>query len=183
MWGAGSLVVAMVLLLTGCCCGRCCCGCCCCCWQSLRLPPRGVVRFLCWHVRKLEFWHFAHPQLNFASAFASVFAVFYSKKDQKKCPSSRAALCKNVLTSAFRIFFFRCFPVCVHSASVNTVLSPTLDFLHMPAWTCISLSALFGGWRGDDVHANAPFVFSFFCSCMFMCWCGTSVGSGGWGGG
>ena len=51
-----------------------------------------------------------------------------------------------------------------HSASVFTVFLPTLDFLHMPAWTCISLSALFGGWRGDDVHANAPFVFAFFCS-------------------
>ena len=29
----------------------------------LCLPPHGVVRFLCWHVLKLEFWHFAHPEL------------------------------------------------------------------------------------------------------------------------
>ena len=54
--------------------------CCCCCWQPLRLPPCGVVRFLCCHVLKLEFWHFVHMQLNSAFAFASVFAVFYSKK-------------------------------------------------------------------------------------------------------
>ena len=33
-----------------------------CCWQRMRLPPRGVVRFLDWHVLKPEFWHFAHPE-------------------------------------------------------------------------------------------------------------------------
>ena len=71
-------------------------------------------------------------------------------------------------------FFFRCFPVCVcvsHFASVFTIFLPTLDFLHMPAWTCICLSALCGGLGGvggggggDDVHANATFVFCFLCS-------------------
>ena len=63
---------------------------------------------------------------------------------------------------------------------------PTFDFLHMPAWTCICLSALCGGWEGggggggDDVHANATFVFCFLCSpCSGLVWCGTLVGKGG----
>ena len=62
----------------------------CCCWQRVRLPPRGVVRFLCWHVLKLEYWHFAHPELNFGFVFASFFLVFSSKK----CDSRRATLHK-----------------------------------------------------------------------------------------
>ena len=49
-------------------------GCGGCCWQHFRLPPRGVLRFLCWHVLKLELWHFAHPELNLRFVFASVFA-------------------------------------------------------------------------------------------------------------
>ena len=44
---------------------------------------------------------FAHPELGFASAFAWVLRCFIAKK----CPSRRAALCKNVLTSTFRIVF------------------------------------------------------------------------------
>ena len=54
---------------------------CCCCWQPLRLPPRGVVRcdYFCWHVLKLEFWHFVHPQLNSAFAFASVLCFIQQK--------------------------------------------------------------------------------------------------------
>ena len=59
-----------------------------CYWQHLRLPPRGVVRFLCWHVLKLEFWHFAHPELNLRFVFVSVFAVF----SNKKCDRQRATL-------------------------------------------------------------------------------------------
>ena len=170
------MAVARCAVVLVCCCF---CRCCCCCWQRVRLPPRGVVRFLCWHVLKLEFWHFVHPELNFAFAFASVFAVFYSKKVSQP---PGCTVQKRVDLCISHRFFRLC--VCVsHFASVFTVFLPTLDFLHMPAWTCISLSALFGGWRGDDVHANAPFVFSFFCACMFMCWCGTSVGSGGVGGG
>ena len=82
---------------------------CCCCWQPLRLPPRGVVRFLCWHVLKLEFWHFAHPELNFAFAFASVFAVFYSKKVSQ--PPGCTVQKRVDLCISHR--FFRCFPVCV----------------------------------------------------------------------
>ena len=100
---------------------------------SVRLPPRGVVRFLCSHVLKLEFWHFAHPEWNFGFVFASVFAVFCSKK----CANRRAALYKNMLSSPFRIVSFGVFLcVCVsHFASVFTftVFLPTLDFLHMPA--------------------------------------------------
>ena len=46
----------------------------------MRLPPRGVERFLCWHVLKLEFWHFAHPELNLCFVIASVFAVLSNKE-------------------------------------------------------------------------------------------------------
>ena len=118
-------------------------SCCCCCWQHVRLPPRGVVRFLCWHVLKLEFWHFARPKLNLRFVFASVFAVFSSKK----CNSRRAALYKNMLSSPFRIVFFRCFPLCV---AFRISFLPTLDFLPLPASTCICfcLSALCGGGGG-----------------------------------
>ena len=49
----------------------------------MRLPPRGVCRFLGWHVLKLEFWHFARPKLNLRFLLASVFAVFSSKKMQQ----------------------------------------------------------------------------------------------------
>ena len=133
----------------------------------------GVVRFLCWHVLKLESWHFAHPELNFASAFASVLRCFIAKT----CPSRRAALCKNVLTSAFRIFF-RCFPVCIAFCMGFSQYFADSRLSAHAAWTCISLSALFGGWRGDDVHANAPFVFSFLCAragAVHLFWCGTYV--------
>ena len=57
------------------------------CWQRVRLPPR---RFLCGHVLKLEFWHLAHPELNFGFVFASVLAVFCAKK----CASRQTALYK-----------------------------------------------------------------------------------------
>ena len=84
--------------------------CCGCCWQHLRLPPRGVGRLLGWHVLKLEFWHFARPNLNFSFLFALVFAVFSSKK----CNNRRAALSKIMLSCPFRIAFFGVFlSVCV----------------------------------------------------------------------
>ena len=133
---------------------------CCCCWQHVRLPPRGVCRFLCWHVLKLEFWHFARPKLNLGFVFASVFAVFSSKK----CHNRRAALSKNMLSSPFRIVFFGVFLCVSHFASVFAVFWPSLDFLHMPASTCICLSTLcWGLGGGDDVHAAATCVFFFFC--------------------
>ena len=68
------------------------------------------------------------PGLNFASAFASVFAVFYTGCTVQK----RVDLCISHR-------FFRCFPVCVAFCIGKTIFSPTLDFLHMQAWTCISL--------------------------------------------
>ena len=123
----------------------------CWCWQHVRLPPRGVCRFLCWHVLKLEFWHFARPKLNLGFVFPSVFAVFSSKK----CHNRRAALSKNMLSSPFRIVFFGVFLCVSHFASVFAVFWPSLDFLHMPASTCICLSTLCGfffwgggGWGG-----------------------------------
>ena len=60
----------------------------------------------------------------------------------QKCASRRAALCKNMLSSAFRIVFVRCFPVCVCVASFFTVFLPTLDFLHMSFSSVPGL----GGW-------------------------------------
>ena len=92
----------------------CCCCCCCCCWQRVRLPPHGVVRFLCRHVLKLEFRHYAHPELNLHCVFASVFAVFSSKK----CDSRRATLCSKMLSSPFRIVVFGVFLCVSHFASL-----------------------------------------------------------------
>ena len=54
-------------------------------------------------------------------------------------------------------------------ASVFAVFWPSLDFLHMPASTCIRLSTLcgglggMGGGAGDDVHATATGVLIFWC--------------------
>ena len=120
--------------------GRCRCrrGCCRC-WQHVRLPPRGVVRFLCWHVLKLEFWHFARPKLNLRFVSASVFVLFSSKK----CNSRRAALYKNMLSSPFHIVFFRCFPVCVAFRIVFLQYSGFdlhLSFSSVRGWG--------GGWGG-----------------------------------
>ena len=91
----------------------------------MRLPPRGVVRFLR-HVLKLEFWHFAHPELNLHCVFASAFAVFFQ-------PSGYTVQ-KNAELSISHLVFCVFLCVCVsHFASVSTVFLPTLDFLHMPA--------------------------------------------------
>ena len=110
------------------------------------------------------------PAIELCFCFRIGFAVFYSKKV--------------LLSSAFHIVFFGVFLCLSHVASVFTVFLPTLDFLHMPAWTCICLSALCRGWGGADVHANANFVFCFLCSpCSGLFWCGTLVGRGGGGGG
>ena len=139
---------------------------CCCCWQHVRLPPRGVVRFLCWHVLKLEFWHFARPKLNLRFVFASVFAVFSSKK----CNNRRAALYKNMLSSPFRIVFFRCFPLCV---AFRTGVYSIFADSRLSACTCrLRLAFVFElcvevGGGGDDVHANATCVFCFLC--CFLC--------------
>ena len=57
-----------------------CCYCCCCCWQHVRLPPRGVVRFLGWHVLKLEFWHFGPWTKNLGFCFRiGICGIFYKK--------------------------------------------------------------------------------------------------------
>ena len=90
----------------------------------MRLPPRGVVRFLCWYVLKLEFWHFAHPELNLRFVFASVL----------RCEQTKyASWYTKMLNSPFRIVFFGVFLCVSHFASVFTVFLPTIDFLHMPA--------------------------------------------------
>ena len=195
---AGREPVAISVLNAACCCRcgcrcrhHCCCCCCCwccCCWQPLRLTPRGVVRFLCWHVLKLELWHFVRPQLNFALLSHRFLRCFIAKK----CAARRAALIKNMLSSAFRIVFsvFSCVCVCVlHFASVFTVFFCRLSTF----CTCRrGLAFVFqlcagvgpggglGVGGGDDVHANATFVCCFLCSpCSGLFWCGTLVGRGG----
>ena len=134
-------------------------------WRVCR--HAGVVRFLCWHVLKLEFWHFAHPELSFAFAFASVFAVFYSKKVRQPLQLHCA---KNMLSSPFRIVFFRCFPVCVCVCRIShrfysILADSTFCTCRLGLAFVFQLCAGVGGGMGgaDDVHANAACVFCFFC--------------------
>ena len=106
----------------------------------MRLPPRGVVRFLRRHVLKLEFWHFSHSTKKLDFVFASVFAVFSTKK----VPHLAHCTVQKHAHLFLSHLFFRCFPVSVASPSVFAVFWPSLDFLHMPASTCICLSSLCG---------------------------------------
>ena len=107
----------------------------------MRLPPRGVVRFLR-HVLKLEFWHFAHPELNLHCVFASAFAVFFSR---------RATLYKKMLSSPFRILFFvfSCVCVCVaFRIGVYGVFADSRLFAHASLDLHLSFSSV-QGWGGD----------------------------------
>ena len=130
----------------------------------MRLPPRGVCRFLWWHVLKLEFWHFARPKLNLGFVFASVFAVFSSKK----CHNRRAALSKNMLSSPFRIVFLVFSCVCRISHRFLQCFGHLLTFctcrlrLAFVFQLCAGVRGGMGG-GGDDVHAAATCVFFFFC--------------------
>ena len=104
------------------------------------------------------------PDIEFEiSVFVGICGVF-----GKKCRKRRPALSKNLLGGGFRIVFFGVFLSVSPFASVFAVFWPSLDFLHMPASTCIRLSSLCGGlgggWGGgDDVHATATGVLIFFC--------------------
>ena len=119
----------------------------------MRLPPRGVRRFLGWHVLKLEFWHFPLPKFILRFLFLSVSAVFLAKK------RAHGGLhwSKNLLGGPFRVVFFGVFLSVSPFASVFAVFWPSLDFLHMPASTCtcffFELCAGVwgggGGWGGD----------------------------------
>ena len=144
---------------------------CCSYGQHVRLPPRGVVRFLCRHVLKLEFWHFAHPELNFRFVFASVSAVFSSKN------ATAGGLHCTKTCSALHFAFFSGFScVCGISQRFSTVffadsrLSAHAGFdLHL-SFSSVPFSSVrgwMGGWggggSGDDVHANAACVFCFLC--------------------
>ena len=128
----------------------------------MRLPPRGVVRFLCWHVLKLEFWRFAHPQLNLRFVFASVFAVFSSTKLQQ--PAGCTVQKHAQLSISHR--FFRCLCVCVaFRIGFYGVFADSRLFAHASLDLHLSFSSV-QGWGGDgggdDVHANAACVFCFF---------------------
>ena len=131
----------------------------------MRLPPRGVVRFLGWHVLKLAFWHFAHPKLNLGFVFASVFAVFSSKKT----PQPAHCTVQNMLSSPFRIVFFGVF-LCVAfrigfcSVFADSRLSAHAGSCRLRLAFVFQLCAGVGGGMGgggDNVHANAACVFCF----------------------
>ena len=128
----------IVVLVVGCGWGCGCCCCCCCCWQHVRLPPRGVCRFPGWQMRKLEFWHFPLPKFILRFLFSSVFVVFFSKNMPQTagCTVQKPAR----LSVSFGVFLS-----VSPFASVFAVFWPSLDFLHMPASTCIRLSTLCGG--------------------------------------
>ena len=114
----------------------------------MRLPPRGVVRFLCWHVLKLEFWHFAHPELNLRFVFASVFAVFSSKKMRQ--PAGCTVQKHAELSISHR--FFRCLCVCVCVAfriGFYGVFADSRLFAHASLDLHLSFSSGGGmGWGG-----------------------------------
>ena len=109
----------------------------CCCWQHVRLPPRGVVRFLCWHVLKLEFWHFARPKLNLRFVFASVFAVFSSKKMQQ--PAGCTVQKHAQLSISHRFFSMFSFVCRISHWCLQYFCRLSTFCLHMPASTCICL--------------------------------------------
>ena len=111
----------------------------------MRLPPRGVVRFLCWHVLKLEFWHFAHPELNLRFVFASVFAVFSGKKMQQ--PAGCTVPKHAQLSISHR--FFRCFPVRVaFCIGFCGVFADSRLFAHASLDLHLSFSSVRGGGDG-----------------------------------
>ena len=134
-----------------------------CCWQHVRLLPRGVVRFLCWHVLKLEFWQFTHPELNLRFVLASVFAVFSGKRMRQ--PAGYTI--QKMLISPFRIVFFGVFLCvcrishrflrCFCRLSTFCTCQLTLAFVFQ---LCAGGGGGWGvGWGGDDVHANALLLF------------------------
>ena len=155
----------------------------------MRLPPRGVVRFLGWHVLKLEFWHFGPWTKNLGFCFRiGICGIFYKKK-----PAFGTLHCPTTCSPHPFASCFSVFSVSVAFPSFFAVFGPSLDFLHMPASTCSSLSflcaviflnllVLFGGavrsWEVWEVFFL--FVFFIFLCCLVV-WCGAVVG-GGWGG-
>ena len=167
---------------------HCRCDCGCCSWQHVRLPPRGVVRFLGWHVLKLEFWHFGPWTKNLGFCFRiGICGIFYKKK-----PAFGTLHCPTTCSPHPFASCFSVFSVSVAFPSFFAVFGPSLDFLHMPASTCSSLSflcaviflnllVLFGGavrsWEVWEVFFL--FVFFIFLCCLVV-WCGAVVG-GGWG--
>ena len=174
-WWWLPVVCCLCLLFVVCSCS-CSCSCyCSCCfsysssssssWQHVRLPPRGVCRFPCWHVLKLEFWHFPLPKFILRFLFSSVFAVFLAKK----CHKRRAALSKNLLGCPFRICFFRCFPVCVaFRIGICSVVAISRLSAHASFDLHSSFNSLRGfgggmGGGGDHVHATATGVLVLLC--------------------
>ena len=178
----------------------------------MRLPPRGVCRFLCWHVLKLEFWHFARPKLNLGFVFASVFAVFSSKKMpqpagctvQKHAQLSISHRFFSVFSCVCRIShrFLQCFGhlstfctcrlrlafVFQLCAGVGGGCGCDLCFLFLLLTTffCYVVARCSGGegggWGGDDVHANATCVFFLFTFFCYVVVRYSGGEGGGWGG-
>ena len=146
------------------------CFCCCCCWQHLCLPPRGVVRFLCCHVLKLEFWHFARPELTLRCAFASVFAVFSNKKVRQ--PASNTVQ-KNAKLSISHLFsVFSCVCVCVCVASVFTLFFRLSTFCTCQLSLALSFSSVGGGMtsmRMRLVSSSVSFVALLLKCCRLLC--------------
>ena len=141
---------------------------------------------------KLEFWHFARPKVNLGFVFASVFAVFSSKK----CHNRRAALSKNMLSSPFRIVFFRCFPVCVCVCRISHRFLQCCGHLstfctcrlRLPFVFQLCAGVFLGGMGGGGVMTSMRlrlvFYFCFVDHLLLLC-CGAVQwwGGVGWGGG
>ena len=140
-------------------------------WVLLLLAARAfaaVVRFLCWHELKLEFWHFARPKLNLRFVLASVFAVLSGKKNATTgglhCPKTCSAVHFGSFFSVFSCVcvcrishrFLQCF--CIARLSAHAGFD-----LHLSFNSVRGFGAGGGGSGGDDVHATATCVFFFFC--------------------
>ena len=147
----------------------------------------GAISWLaCAETRVLALWPL-DKKLGF------LFSHRYLRYFLQKKPAFGTLHCPTTCSPHPFASCFSVFSVSVAFPSFFAVFGPSLDFLHMPASTCSSLSflcaviflnllVLFGGavrsWEVWEVFFL--FVFFIFLCCLVV-WCGAVVG-GGWGG-
>ena len=112
------------------------------CGQHVRLPPRGVVRFLRRHVLKLEFWHFGHSTKKIGFCFRiGICGVFY-----KKSPAFGTLHCPKTCSPLPFASFFSVFS-CVCRISIG--FCSVLAISRLSAHAGFDLHLSFKSVRGD----------------------------------